>query len=166
MCLSCKERNISLKGRKILIIEDDPDHADMILDIFKSEDVESEVVLMKDGQEVIDYFQEVDTSNQIVQSNVEGGNGRHSQIDLVILDLNLPKINGMDILKSLKGNSKYSSIPVVILSTSSEQETILEAYKNGANGYITKPMSYDEFVDKIKMLRRYWSDTNTLPLQN
>jgi two-component system response regulator len=154
-----------MKERKILLIEDDPDHADLILDIFKTEDVESEVVLMRDGMEAIDYFQEVDPSNQIVQTNVEGGNGRHSQIDLVILDLNLPKINGMDVLKFIKGNSKYCSIPVIILSTSSDQDTIIEAYKNGANGYVTKPMSYDEFVDKIKMLREYWSGKNTLPLQ-
>ena len=154
-----------MRKRKILLIEDDPDHADLILDIFKTEDVESEVVLMKNGMEAIDYFQEVDTSNQIVQSNVEGGNVRHSQIDLVILDLNLPKVDGMSILKFLKKNPRYCSIPVVILSTSSDQETILEAYKNGANGYITKPLSYDEFVDKIKMLTELCSGDNTLPLQ-
>ncbi|MGR3174515.1 MAG: response regulator [Candidatus Scalindua sp.] len=154
-----------MRKRKILLIEDDPDHADLILDIFKTEDVESEVVLMKDGMEAIDYFQEVDTSNQIVQSNVGGGNVRHSQIDLVILDLNLPKVDGMSILKFLKKNPRSCSIPVVILSTSSDQETILEAYKNGANGYITKPLSYDEFVDKIKMLTELCSGDNTLPLQ-
>ncbi len=145
-----------MKEKKILIVEDDPDHADLILDIFSTEDVKGEVVLMRDGQEVIDYLQETD---------IDSSNGKKPQIDLIILDLNLPKINGMDVLKSLKGNSKYSSIPVVILSTSSDQNTISEAYKNGANGYVTKPMSYDEFVDKIKMLRRYWPDTNTLPLQ-
>ncbi len=149
----------------ILLIEDDPDHADLILDIFDTEDVNSDVILMKDGQEVIDYLQGTDYPAGTVQSDIKGDNIRHSQIDLIILDLNLPKINGMDVLKSLKGNSKCSSIPVVILSTSSDQNTISEAYRNGANGYVTKPMSYDEFVDKIKMLRLYWSDTNTLPLQ-
>ena len=154
-----------MKEPRILIIEDDPDHADLILDIFEAESFESEVVLIKDGMEAVDYFQEVDPSNQIVQSNVECGSGRHSQIDLVILDLNLPKVDGISILKFLKKSSRYCSIPVVILSTNSEQETILEAYKNGANGYITKPHSYDEFVDKVKMLRRHWSDKNTLPLQ-
>ncbi|MFQ5685876.1 MAG: response regulator [Candidatus Scalindua sp.] len=141
----------------ILLVEDDPDHAELILDIFESEDVESDVVLMRDGQEVIDYLQEAD---------IDSSNGKKPQIDLVILDLNLPKINGMDVLRSLKGNPKYSSIPVVILSTSSDQSTISKAYKNGANGYVTKPMSYDEFVDKTKMLRRYWSDTISLPLQS
>lgn len=145
-----------MKEKKILLVEDDPDHADLILDIFNTEDVKSEVVLMRDGQEVIDYLQEIDTGCS---------SGKKPQIDLIILDLNLPKINGMDVLKSLKGNSRYRSIPVVILSTSSDQKTISEAYKNGANGYVTKPMSYDEFVDKVKMLSRYLSDTNTLPPQ-
>ncbi len=154
-----------MKERRTLLIEDDPDHAELILDLFKTEGIESEVVLIKDGMEAIDYFQEVDPSDQIVQSNVEGGNGIHSQIDLIILDLNLPKINGMEVLKFIKKNSKYCSIPVVILSTSSDQETIKEAYRNGVNGYITKPPSYDEFVDKIKTLREYLSDKNTLPLQ-
>ena len=167
-----------MKERKILIIEDDPDHADMILDIFDTEDVESEVVLMKDGQDVIDYLQEIDSSAgqtihpnglawraQDVQPNIADGNGKLSQIGLIILDLNLPKVNGMDILKILKKNSRYCSIPVIILSTSSDQDTISEAYRNGANGYVTKPISYDEFVDKIRLLKRYWSDTNTLPLQ-
>ncbi len=145
-----------MKEKKILLVEDDPDHVDLILDIFNTEDVEGEVVLMRDGQEIIDYLQGTD---------IDSSNGKKLQIDLIILDLNLPKINGMDVLKSLKGNSKYSSIPVVILSTSSDQNTISEAYKNGANGYVTKPMSYDEFVDKVKMLSRYLSDTNTLPPQ-
>jgi DNA-binding response OmpR family regulator len=138
-----------LKEKKVLIVEDDPDHADLVLDIFDTENIECEVVLIKDGQEAIDYFQDE------IQS----------QVSLVILDLNLPKIDGMEVLKFIKKDSKYSSIPVVILSTSSDQNTISEAYKNGANGYVTKPMSYDEFVDKVKMLRRYLSDTNTLPPQ-
>ncbi|MGR3301901.1 MAG: response regulator [Candidatus Scalindua sp.] len=154
-----------MKERKILIIEDDPDHADLMLDIFDTEDIESEVVLMQNGQEVIDYLQKTYSSDLAVQSDINGGNGRHSHIDLIILDLNLPKISGMDVLKALKKNPRYCSIPVVILSTNSDENTILEAYKNGANGYVTKPMSYDEFVDKIKLLRKYWSDTNTLPLQ-
>ena len=145
-----------MEEKKIILVEDDPDHADLILDIFDTEDVESEVVLMKDGMEALDYIQEIDPSNQIVQSNVEGGNGRHSQIDLVILDLNLPGISGMDVLKSLKGNSKYSSIPIVIFSTSSDQRTIDEAYKNGVNGYFVKPASYEEFVEKVKILKEYF----------
>lgn len=146
-----------MKEKKILLVEDDPDHADLILDIFNTEAVKGDVVLMRDGHEVIDYLRKIDTGSI---------SRKKPQIDLIILDLNLPRFNGMDVLKSLKGDSRYRSIPVVILSASSEQNTISEAYKNGANGYIAKPTSYDdEFVDKIRLLMRYWSDTNTLPPQ-
>ncbi|ODS32336.1 MAG: two-component response regulator [Candidatus Scalindua rubra] len=154
--------NLLLKEKKILIIEDDPDHADLILDILEIENAEVKVILMRDGQEVIDYFMETYSSaspttssgqEQAVKAGIKRGIGRHPQIDLIILDLNLPKINGMDVLKFLKKNSRYCSIPIVILSTSSDQDTIDKAYKAGANAFITKPTSYDEFVEKKKLLK-------------
>jgi two-component system response regulator len=101
---------------------------------------------MKDGQEVIDYFQE---------SVIKWDEEVQSIIKLIILDLNLPKVCGMDILKFLKNNSRYSSIPVIIFSANSDRETIKKAYENGANGYITKPLSYDDFVEKLKVLKEY-----------
>ncbi|MGR3303326.1 MAG: response regulator [Candidatus Scalindua sp.] len=134
-----------MKEKKILIVEDDPDYADLILDIFDTEGVEGEVVLMRDGQEIIDYLQETD---------IDSSNGKKPQIDLIILDLNLPKIDGMEVLKFIKKNSKYCSIPVVIHSTSSNQETIDDAYKNGANGYFTKPASYEDLVEKVQILKK------------
>ncbi len=131
---------------KILLIEDDPDHAELIIDVLKMENVKKEIILLKDGLEALDYLQKIDI----------GGNDEiRSQIDLVILDLNLPKVKGMDVLKFLKNNSRYSSIPVVILSTSADHETIETAYKNGVNSYITKPISYEGFVEKIKALSIY-----------
>ena len=76
------------------------------------------------------------------------------KVKLIILDLDLPKISGEDILKFLKKNSMYCKIPVIILSTSSVQEKIDEAYKNGASGYFIKPASYEEFVEKVKILKK------------
>ncbi len=131
-----------MKGKKILLIEDDKDHADFIANVLKEDDgkdIKTEVVLKKDGQEAIDYFQYE----------------MQSQPSIVILDLNLPKIDGMDVLKYIKKNSKYCSIPVIILSASSDQKTIDEAYKNGANGYFVKPASYDGFVEAVNILKKY-----------
>ncbi len=68
----------------------------------------------------------------------------------------LPKLSGIDVLKFIKNNANFSSIPIIILSTSSDQETIDEAFKNGANGYIIKPDSYNAFVEKIKILKEYF----------
>jgi two-component system response regulator len=152
-----------LKERKLLIIEDDPDHAELILDIFEAENVKNEVLLMKDGQEVVDYLMKGTSHEQHSQADSEETVGDQPCIGLFILDLNLPKVNGMDVLKYLKKNPKFQTIPVVVLSTSEDQKTIFEAYKNGANGYITKPVAYDEFVSKIESLIEYWFKTNTLP---
>lgn len=133
-----------MKETKVLLIEDDPDHADLIIDILEAENVNKEVILLKDGREAINYLR---------KTYIDRGNKIQSQIYLIILDLNLPKVPGMDVLKFIKQNSKYCSIPVVILSTSSDHKTLGEAYKNGANGYITKPLIQEDFVDKITMIR-------------
>ncbi len=127
--------------KRILLIEDDEDHAELISDVLKEDnakEIKTEVTLKKDGQEAIDYFQDE----------------MQSQVSLIILDLNLPKIDGMEVLKFIKKDSKYRSVPIVILSTSSDQKTIDEAYKNGANGYFVKPASYEDFVEKIKILKK------------
>ncbi len=140
-----------MKERKLLLIEDDQDHADLITDVLKEDDVKdvkTEVILKKDGQEAMNYFQ-----NGSI--DCDGDDTVQPQISLVILDLNLPKIDGMDILKFIKKNSKYCSIPVIILSTSPDQKTIDEAYKNGANGYFVKPASYEDLVEKVKILKKY-----------
>ncbi len=126
---------------RILLIEDDQDHAELITSVLKEEDtkdVKTEIILKKDGREAINYFQ-----HEAIP-----------QVSLVILDLNLPKVDGMEVLKFVKNNSRYCSIPIIVLSTSSNQDTIDEAYKNGANGYFIKPDTYDDFVAKIKILKK------------
>ena len=116
-----------MEEKKILIVEDDPDHAELILDELETEDIKREIVLMKDGQEAIDYFRE---------SVIKWDGEVQSIIKLIILDLNLPKVCGMDVLKYLKNDSRYSPIPVIIFSTSPDSKTISEVYKNGANDFI------------------------------
>ncbi len=136
-------KNTTIKEIEILLIEDNPDHADLITYVLKEDnakDIKMKVILKKDGIEAIDYFQ----------------HEMKSQVSIVILNLNLPKIHGMDILKFIKKNPKYHSIPVFIVSTSSEQKTIDEAYKNGANAYIIKPDFYEDFVKTIKILKKYY----------
>ena len=139
-----KRKGYFLEETKILLVEDDPDHADLIIDVLESENINKEVVLMKDGREAINYLE---------KTYIDKGNEIQSQIYLIILDLNLPRVHGMDVLKFIKQNSEYSSIPVVVLTTSSDHKTLGEAYKYGANGYITKPLTHEDFVDKITMIR-------------
>ncbi|MEE9260522.1 MAG: response regulator [Candidatus Scalindua sediminis] len=158
-----------LGENKVLLIEDNPDHAELITELLEVEG-NKEVILIKDGKEAIDYFQKAyppeacqtsPPNRKAIRTDIDGDE-IEPQIDLVILDLNLPKVHGMDVLKFLKQNSRYRSIPVVILSTSTDDKTINEAYKNGANGYITKPVSYDGFVEKIKILNNYFNEYDKL----
>ena len=135
-----------LEEKQIILIEDDPDHADLIIDVFGVKGIENNIVRIRDGKEAIDYFREMAIKWREVIYN---------KITLILLDLNLPKVYGMNILKYLKKSSGYNQVPVVILSTSSDKKTIDEAYENGVDRFITKPVSYDEFVEKIETLNEY-----------
>ncbi len=143
---------------KILITEDDPDHAELITEVLEEASTIKKVIIrMKDGQEAIDFFRKIE--------NVEDEE-IYSHVNLIILDLKLPKVDGMEVLKYLKKNPKYCSVPIVIFSTTSELRTIIEAYKNGVNTFMTKPISYEDFVEKIKSLEKYWLESSTLPVRD
>ncbi|MGR3303329.1 MAG: response regulator [Candidatus Scalindua sp.] len=138
---------------KILLVEDDPDHAELIIDELNTGNINNEIILLKDGQELIDYFQETD-----IDGNVE----MEFQIDLIISDLNLPKVHGMDVLKFLKNDPRYRSIPVIIFSTNTDSSTISEAYENGAVGFIIKPASFKEFAMNLRLVKQYWLVQNQI----
>lgn len=140
-----------MKKKKVLLIEDNPDHASLITEVLE-EEIGMTVILIKDGQEAIDYF----------QKSGPDGNGETPQIDVIISDLNLPKVSGMEILKFLKNDPKYSSIPVVIFSTSNDKKVIREAQKNGADAYITKSSSYEKIIEDLRILNDCHSSANTL----
>jgi len=106
-------------------------------------DTENSIILLSGGMEAIDFFEKCSIEDQI-----------ENEIKLIVVDLKLAKIGGMDILRFLKKNSRYSKIPVIIFSATSNQETIDEAYKNGANGYFIKPVDHAEFIEKIKILKK------------
>ena len=132
-----------MEKKKIILVEDDPDHADLITDALGEGVIGKDITLVRDGMEAIDYFQEL---------SVKWNEQIENKIKLIILDLNLSKVDGMDVLKFLKKNSKYSKIPVIILSTSSDPDTVLEAYRNGANYYVTKSINYEEYVAEISKI--------------
>ena len=128
--------------KKILLAEHNPDDTEFLINVLNIEDTKNEVVFMKDGQEVIDYFQ---------KSNI-GGKDRWIQIDLIILDHNLPEVNGMDVLRFLKKNSSYCSIPIIIYSVRTDYGIAYEAYKNGANSFMVRPASLKEYVENRRLL--------------
>jgi len=154
-----------LKESKILLIEDDPDHADLIINALKDEEIDNddqEVILIKDGKAAIDYFQENDLSEKSDLAGVYSNDEEPVQIELILLDINLPKINGIDVLKCIRMNPKYYSTPVTILSTNSNNDAIEEAYRQGADSFIKKLGSYEKLVEDLKILRNSFSKSYAL----
>ncbi|MGR3303335.1 MAG: response regulator [Candidatus Scalindua sp.] len=135
-----------MRKKKVLIAEHDPDHAELIIEELNMVDTKKEIILKKAGQEVIDYFQQSD-----IDINVK----IEPQIDLIILDINLPKVDGMDVLRYLKSGPMIRSIPVIIFSNTTDTKIISEVYENGASSFITKPASFNEFRENIKTLKKY-----------
>jgi CheY-like chemotaxis protein len=128
--------------KKILLVEDNPDHAELIVDALEPGDVKKEVTLLKDGQEVINYFQKVD---------IEGiDNEIKDQISLVILDLDIPKVDGMNVLKFIKGNLRYRSINVIILSTSFDDEPLQKRTKMVQTVLLQSPLLITNSLNRYK----------------
>jgi two-component system response regulator len=136
-----------MKEKRVLLIEDDPDHAELIIDELNTGDIKTEIILKKDGQDAIDYLQEL-----YIDDNV----GMELQIDLIISDLNMPKVHGMNVLRFLKNDPRYRPIPVIIFSTSSDDETISEVYENGADCFFKKSGSFEEFTNNIRLMKQNW----------
>lgn len=135
-----------MKKKKVLIAENDPCITEMLIKELNVIDTKKETIVKKDGLEVMEYFQQPD-----IGTNVEDG----LQIDLIIVNFNLPKIHGIEILRYLKSDTRYISIPVIIFSNTFDIKTIAEVYENGANSFIKKPNSFNEFKENIKKFKKY-----------
>jgi two-component system response regulator len=139
---------------RILLVEDDPQDVELTLRAFRSENVRSRIEVVRDGEEALDYL-------------FCRGDYKARQPDqpptLILLDLKLPKIGGLQVLRELKGSAECQSIPVIVLTSSGEQRDIAESYKLGVNSYIQKPVDIGEFRKAIRALALYWLVVNRSP---
>ncbi len=135
-----------MRKKTILIAAENGDTTDLLIEEVDAVDCSKEFIIKKDGQEVVDYFRSID------EDSVDTSKTR---IDLVILDLILSKVHGLDILKLLKKDPKLSFIPIIIFSTNTDSNTASNVYENGANSYITKPISFKEFQKNIQVFKKY-----------
>jgi CheY-like chemotaxis protein len=139
--------------RPILLVEDNPDDEALTLRAFTKNKILNEVVVTRDGVDAIDYL---------------FGTGRHAGRDLAImpavvfLDLKLPRIDGLEVLRRIRADSRTNLLPVVILTTSRELQDIEEAYSLGANSYIRKPVDFERFLSTVGQLGQYWLMLNEL----
>ena len=134
-------------GKYILLVEDNPDDVVLAMRALKKNHIANEVVVARDGVEALDFL------------FAEGAQRDRNPSDLpevVLLDLKLPKLHGLEVLQQIRADERTQLLPVVVLTTSSEDRDIVESYRLGANSYIRKPVDYDQFTEAIRQLGMYW----------
>jgi len=134
----------------ILLVEDNPDDVELTKLAFQKNNFANEIKVVEDGQEAIDFL--LGDHNRGVQEK--------GMPELILLDLKLPKINGHEVLKRIKSDKKTKRIPVVILTSSQEEEDIIKGYDLGANSYVRKPVEYQDFVEVVNNMGVYWLAIN------
>jgi two-component system response regulator len=139
---------------EILLVEDNPDDIELTLRAFRKSKIANEIVVAKDGVEAIDY---------LFATGEHAGRDNSSPPQLVLLDLKLPRLDGLQVLERIRANPKTRLLPVVILTSSTEEPDLLTGYSLGANSYIRKPVDFQEFVVAVRRLGRYWRLLNQPP---
>jgi CheY-like chemotaxis protein len=138
----------------ILLVEDNPDHADLVMASFEEGRIMKKIHWVKDGEQAIHYLTRVNGFEDPAASPTPG---------LILLDINLPKIDGLSVLKGIKENPRLKRIPVIMLTTSDQHKDIDRCYEMGANSYIIKPVDFQGFQSKMQEIGFYWVLTNQLP---
>lgn len=145
---------VNMPGKMILLVEDNPDDEELTLRSLRQAKVANDIVVTRDGQEALDFV---------------FGNGQYEGRDVsrmpsvILLDLKLPKVNGLEVLQRLRANDRSKFVPVVVLTSSSEDEDMLRSYQFGANSYVRKPVVFGNFADAVAQLGIYWLILNEAP---
>ena len=137
----------------ILLIEDNPDDVELTLYAFKKNNIANPVEVVRDGQEALDYL----------FYKGKYSNSTHPLPGLILLDLKLPKVDGIEILKKVKHDRRLKLIPVIVITSSEEDRDVIESYDLGVNSYIRKPVDFDQFVETVKNIGLYWLLLNKPP---
>lgn len=143
-----------MNQKVILLVEDNPDDIALTLRAFKKCNIKNKVIIIEDGEEALDYI--------LCKGKYEGKN----KLDLpavILLDINLPKVNGFEVLTAIRGNETTKLLPVVFLTSSKEEQDILKGYTLGANSYIQKPVDFQNFFEAVQTLGLYWLIMNESP---
>ncbi len=143
-----------MQQKIILLVEDNPDDVELTLHALKKNKITNKIVVAEDGKEALDYL---------------FGEGMYAERDisktpvLILLDLNLPKIDGIEVLKRIKSDERTCLLPTVILTSSNEEKDLVNGYRFGANSYIRKPVDFNQFAEAIRQLGLYWLVLNEPP---
>jgi CheY-like chemotaxis protein len=143
-----------MKDKIILLVEDNPDDELLTMRALKKNGVLNEVVVARDGVEALDY---------LFASGAHSGRDMGVMPQLILLDLKLPRVDGLEVLKRLRSDERTRLLPVVILTSSREQQDMLDGYGLGANSYVRKPVNFEQFVKAVEQLKLYWLVLNEAP---
>lgn len=146
--------NIRPENRIILLVEDNPDDEALTLRAFRKSNVANRVVVARDGVEALDY---------LFGTGSHAGRDPHDVPQLVLLDLKLPRIDGLEVLRRIRSDERTRLLPVVILTSSREQQDLLDGYGLGANSYVQKPVDFAKFLQAVEQLKLYWLVLNETP---
>lgn len=140
----------------LIVVDNDPDDAELTTYALKASNKSLRVLHFKSGHEVLNYlFQETDHHLHAL-----------SELKLILLDLKLPKMGGLEILKQIRENEQTQNLPVVILTSSQVRNDVMQAYALGANSYVIKPVGFEVFVRTVSAVAHYWSELNISPTQD
>ncbi|PKN77086.1 MAG: two-component system response regulator [Deltaproteobacteria bacterium HGW-Deltaproteobacteria-10] len=136
-----------MENKTILLVEDNPDDVELTLRAFKHNNIFNKVFVARDGVEALDY---------LLGTGSYAGRNINDLPVVILLDIKLPRVDGFGVLKEIRANERTKLLPVVILTSSAEEQDLINSYKLGANSYVRKPINFHEFIEAIKLLGLYW----------
>jgi two-component system response regulator len=139
---------------EILLVEDNPQDLELTLRALRKGNLTNHIQVVRDGAEAVEF---IFCEGQYVQRKIDNAP------KVILLDLKLPKVDGLEVLRRVKSDPRTKSIPVVVLTSSKEQSDVVESYRLGANSYIVKPVNFDRFVTAVQELGMYWLLVNQAP---
>lgn len=143
----------TILAKKILLAEDDPKDVELTLTALEEHNLANKVVVARDGAEALDYL----------YRRGQFADRPDGQPVVVLLDLKMPRVDGLEVLRQVKGDPELRTIPIVILTSSRQEQDIVESYDLGVNAYVVKPVAFDTFVDVVRQLGLFWVLTNEAP---
>src|SRR6185436_5333103 len=138
----------------ILIVEDNPDDEALTMRALKKNNIGNRVVVVRDGAEALEF---------LFCTGAYASRNPNDMPQVTLLDLKLPKVDGLEVLKRIRVDERTSLLPVVILTSSKEEQDLIESYKNGANSYVRKPVDFNEFLEAARQIGLYWLILNEVP---
>jgi len=142
-------------GVDILLVEDNPNDAELALHAFRKHKLTNKIHLVRDGAEALEF---------IFRTGAYAERDPAEQPRVILLDIKLPKVDGLEVLRRIKGDDSTKSIPVVMLTSSREERDIIDGYRLGVNSYIVKPVEFDQFTNAVRELGMYWLLLNKPPI--